>query len=141
MVSRCCGLTGLGLGQAASPPSPTSHPCHPCQYCTMLLDQPASLRPTPSSLQPAQLLGPGTQAAFLALTPNFLCGARRLLVFSEPYFLSYKMGTKGSIPPPHPPGDELKMKIQGLQGWGLHCYCAISSPRCGSGINNKPSRS
>lgn len=75
MVSRCCGLTGLGLGQAASPPSPTSHkppPCHPCQYCIMLLDQPASLRPTPSSLQPAQLLGQGTQAAFLALTLNFL---------------------------------------------------------------------
>lgn len=57
MISRCCGLTGLGLGQEASPPSPTSHPC---QSCTTLLGHPSSLRLTPSNLQPAQLLGQGT---------------------------------------------------------------------------------
>lgn len=104
MISRCCGLTGLGLGQGASPPSFPDEPAllprrtsHPCQPCTTLLGHPASLRLTPSSLQPAQLLGQGTQATFLALTLNFLCGLRRLLAFSEPYFLGYKMDTKGGI--------------------------------------------
>lgn len=57
----------------------------------------SSLRLTPSSLQPAQLLGQGSQLLFLALTLNFLCGFRILLAFSEPYFLDYKMGTKDSI--------------------------------------------
>lgn len=94
MVSRCCGLAGLVLGQGASPPSPTRHPC---QSCPTLLGQPANLRLTPSSLQPAQLLGLGTQAAFLALALDFLCGLRRVLAFSEPYILRYKMVTQGSI--------------------------------------------
>lgn len=53
------------------------------------------------SIQPQadtfKLLSQGTQAAFLALTVNFLCGLRRLLAFSEPYFLGYSPGTNGSI--------------------------------------------
>lgn len=140
MISRCCGLTGLGLGQEASPPSLTSHPC---QSCTTLLGQPASLRLTPSSLQPAQLLGQGTQATFLAFTLNFLCGLRRLLAFSEPYFLGYKMDTKGSIvvlrtlpkmrpqassnhPPPRE-GGELKVKTEGLRGGPAPLLCCLLS--------------
>lgn len=88
MVSRCCGLTGLGRGQGANPPSPT---LHPCQSCTTELNHPSSSRPIPSSVQVTQLIGQGVQAPFLALTLNFLCGLRRLLASSETHFLGYRM--------------------------------------------------
>lgn len=93
IVSRCCGLTGLGLGQGASPPSPTHHPC---QSGTIELDHPSSPRLSPSNLHPAQLLGRGSQTPFLALTLHFLCDLRRWLAFPEVYFLDYRMGTYGS---------------------------------------------
>lgn len=119
MVSRCCGLTGLELGQGASPLSPTSHPC---QSGTTLLGHPSSLRPTPSSLQSAQLLSQGTQAAFLDLIVNFLCGLR-LLAFSEPYFLGYSPGTNGSISkqdlwPAAAPQERIEDEDSGTPGLG-----------------------
>lgn len=54
IVSRCCGLAGLGLGQGTSPPSPTRQPC---QSGPIKLDCPSNPRLSPSSLQSAQLLG------------------------------------------------------------------------------------
>lgn len=144
IVSRCCRLTGLGLGQGASPPSPTHHPC---QSGTIELDHPSSPRLSPSNLQRAQLLGRGSQTPFLAPTLNFLCDLRGWLAFprliswaiewalraakgqnSKLRFLSLCSGpfSKWDHRLAADPKGELEIKIQGLRGWGLYCHHGAS---------------
>lgn len=115
----------FGAWPRSQPSVPDKSPVPVLYYTAGPFSQPQL---TPLSLQPAQVLGQGTQPTFLALTLNILCGLRRLLAVSEPYFLGYKMDTKGSImvlrtlpkagpqARQQPLGEELKVKIQGLQG-------------------------
>lgn len=95
MVSRCRGVTGLGLGQEsqASPPQypAATNTTTGLAFKEMALSPPIQTvsllkHSSLTVLQPAQLLGLGTLCSTPSSDPNFLYGLSKSLAVSVPQF-------------------------------------------------------